>query len=215
MQNYMSMGGMRIPIDSHPGMTPAAFYGGNYGSGNAQGYVQSSETDRTMRRRMQEEEERRQQDELARLAAAMFGEPSQSAQDGNQNGYMIDPSNARGMSELNNTFGGSSPRDNQWTVYNRGVIPTLGIRPGFGGVAEVYENRQATSIPRFYEYTGAGPDPGRMMRYPGSPEMWDETGGVNIGSTAGFGAARAAKERINSMEDRINRFSSRRSRRRR
>jgi hypothetical protein len=35
-----------------------------------------------------------------------------------------------------------------------------------------------------------------MMKYPGNPEMWDETGMPNYGSTAGFGAAKGMNERM-------------------
>ena len=137
-----------------------------------------------------------------RMLDAMFNEKKD----------IVDATGQQGTGALNDTFGGKSGWGNQWSVYDRGVVPTLGVSPGFGGTANTYENRKSTAAPTLYEFTGDGPDPERMMRYPANPEMWDKSGTANYGSPSGYGAARRRMAEIDALHEK---YGNRRRRGRR
>jgi hypothetical protein len=83
---------------------------------------------------------------------------------------------------LNQAFGGKSKRSPDWQAYGRGAYPTT-------------QNFMATQ-PTYYNYSGGGPDPDRMMLYPNNPEMWDKNGWIAGGDSPGrareFGERRRA-----------------------
>jgi hypothetical protein len=74
------------------------------------------------------------------------------------------PQGMHGRGGLQDTFGGRHERSPKWKSYGRGAIPTP-------------SNFMATQ-PKHYHYSGGGPDPDKMMIYPGNPEMWDREGWI-------------------------------------
>jgi hypothetical protein len=182
------------------------------------GFTASNETERRQRRdaerrrMMQQAQEEQYLGSVIRSALGYGG--------GSGGGYgdevekeLIDAAGPSGTGSLDQALGGRHRASPQWQVWGRGYsYPTGGIRPGFGGVAEVYENREATNQPRYYEYSGGSPDPTRMAQYPASPWMWDRSGSVNYGSNSGFGGARGSMARMLQQLERIKGFTGGRMR---
>jgi len=161
MPNYMQMGGNRIPLDSYPGMTSAAFYGGN--TGTAMPFTNSSEQDRTYRRRRQQEEEQRKQEEAARIVAALYGMNGgpQSGPSGPGRGFPEGPISSE-MGALNNSY------------KTRGNAPRYHEEMPYGGTPGVWAIRND-------EIAGPREDPFQYM----SPRDWAASTGRSIGRRFG------------------------------
>lgn len=161
-----TMGGRTMHVPQGGGSAPVPYQGG-----------QLSYSEESRRRQAREEEERRRRMNSGNMTTYLLGNMLGGGGGGDS---LSSPQGQTAM--LDDTLGGRSKRSPDWQAYGRGAYPTT-------------QNFMATQ-PKYYNYSGGGPDPDKMMLYPNNPEMWDKNGwiasGDSPGAARGFGERRRA-----------------------